>query len=71
MPMKLIYFDGRGVMEVGRYMLAMSGTEYEDFRYPVESASKSSFRCPAVLFPRSPCLASCLWARSIAVCPTC
>jgi hypothetical protein len=50
MPMKLIYFDVRGVMEVGRYMLAMSGTEYEDFRYPVESASKTvsfrSFRCP-------------------------
>lgn len=33
--MKLIYFDLRGVVEVSRYMLAISGTEYEDFRYPV------------------------------------
>jgi len=36
MPMKLIYFDVRGVVEVARYMLHMGGAEYEDFRYPID-----------------------------------
>jgi len=35
MPMKLVYFNGRGVCEVARYMLHMSGVDYEDHRYPI------------------------------------
>ena len=35
-PMKLVYFNLRGVVEVARYMLHMGGAEYEDFRYPFD-----------------------------------
>jgi hypothetical protein len=35
-PMKLTYFNLRGVVEVARYMLHMGGAEYEDFRYPFD-----------------------------------
>ena len=31
--MKLSYFDARGVAETTRYMLAVTKTPYEDFRY--------------------------------------
>jgi len=39
MPMKLVYFNGRGVCEVARYMLHMSGVDYEDHRYPINHAT--------------------------------
>jgi len=39
MPMKLVYFNGRGVCEVARYMLHMSGADYEDHRYPINHAT--------------------------------
>ena len=34
--MKLTYFNGRGLAETSRILLAISGEEYEDFRYPLE-----------------------------------
>tara|TARA_B100000902_G_scaffold394487_1_gene450943 strand:- start:355 stop:1044 length:690 start_codon:yes stop_codon:yes gene_type:complete len=35
MPMKLTYFNGRGLAETSRILMAISGEEYEDFRYPL------------------------------------
>ena len=35
---KLIYFNGRGVVEAIRCMLTASGTAFEDFRYPISSS---------------------------------
>lgn len=34
--MKLCYFNGRGLAETARLLFAISSTEYEDFRYPLE-----------------------------------
>ena len=34
--MKLVYFNGRGLAETSRILLAIAGAEYEDFRYPLE-----------------------------------
>lgn len=34
--MKLTYFNGRGLAETSRILFAISGEEYEDFRYPLE-----------------------------------
>lgn len=34
MPDKLIYFDGRGRGERIRYLYAVAGAEFEDYRYP-------------------------------------
>ena len=36
MPMKLTYFNVRGLAETSRILLALGGEEYEDFRYPLE-----------------------------------
>tara|TARA_Y100001958_G_scaffold26223_1_gene16552 strand:+ start:20266 stop:20925 length:660 start_codon:yes stop_codon:yes gene_type:complete len=36
MPMKLTYFNVRGLAETSRILLAIGGEEYEDFRYPLE-----------------------------------
>ena len=33
--MKLTYFNGRGLAETSRVLLAISGEQYEDFRYPI------------------------------------
>lgn len=42
--LKLMYFDGRGLMELPRTLLATAGKfpgkDYEDFRYPVEVCSR-------------------------------
>jgi glutathione S-transferase len=38
-PMKLVYFNVRGVVEVSRYMLHMAGAEYEDRRYPFDNSN--------------------------------
>ncbi len=51
MPMKLVYFDVRGVVEVARYMLHMGGAEYEDFRYPIDT---TTFAKPVRLHAREP-----------------
>jgi hypothetical protein len=48
-PMKLTYFNLRGVVEVARYMLHMGGAEYEDFRYPFDF---SNWAKPASVPPR-------------------
>ena len=48
-PMKLVYFNVRGVVEVARYMLHMGGAEYEDFRYPFD---ESNYAKPASAQPR-------------------
>lgn len=34
--MKLNYFNGRGLAETSRLILAVAGKKYEDFRYPLE-----------------------------------
>ena len=34
--MKLVYFNGRGMAETSRLLLAAAGATYEDFRYPLE-----------------------------------
>ena len=33
MPVKLLYFNARGAMEVTRYILHIGGEDWEDFRY--------------------------------------
>lgn len=34
--MKLVYFNGRGLAETSRLLLAVNKAEYEDFRYPLK-----------------------------------
>lgn len=34
--MKLTYFNVRGLAETSRFLLALGGEEYEDFRYPLD-----------------------------------
>lgn len=34
--MKLVYFNGRGLAETSRLILAWNNVEYEDFRYPLK-----------------------------------
>jgi len=34
--MKLTYFNGRGLAETSRLILALNGSKYEDFRYPLK-----------------------------------
>ena len=34
--MKLVYFNGRGLAETSRLLLAVNGAKYEDFRYPLK-----------------------------------
>jgi glutathione S-transferase len=36
MKIKLVYFNGRGLAEISRMLLALENVEYEDFRYPLE-----------------------------------
>ena len=46
--LKLSYFDARGVAETTRYMLAVTKTPYEDFRYG------PGFALPEISAPCSP-----------------
>lgn len=41
--LKLLYFDVRGAGEVARYLLAISGTPYEDKRYPIKFGTPGDF----------------------------
>ena len=34
--MKLVYFNGRGLAETSRLILALNNVDYEDFRYPLK-----------------------------------
>ena len=34
--MKLVYFNGRGLAEISRILLAIGEEDYEDFRYPLK-----------------------------------
>ena len=43
MPVVLRYFNGRGVIEVARYMLHIGGADWEDFRYPIDMQSKAKY----------------------------
>jgi hypothetical protein len=36
MPVKLLYFNARGVIEVARYILHIGGEDWEDYRYSIE-----------------------------------
>lgn len=40
---KLLYFGVRGAGEVARYLLAISGTPFEDFRYPITFGTPGDF----------------------------
>jgi len=42
MPMKLTYFNVRGLAETSRILLAIGGEEYEDFRYPLSVINMST-----------------------------
>ena len=37
--LKLCYFNGKGLAETSRLLLAFAGVDYEDFRYPIEMKS--------------------------------
>ena len=41
--MKLVYFNGRGLAETSRLVLAYAGADYEDFRYPLEIVDWKTF----------------------------
>jgi len=43
MPMKLTYFNVRGLAETSRFLLALGEEEYEDFRYPLEVIDMSKY----------------------------
>ena len=42
MPMKLTYFNVRGLAETSRILLAIGKEEYEDFRYPLDIIDMST-----------------------------
>jgi len=42
MPMKLTYFNVRGLAETSRILLAIGKVEYEDFRYPLDIIDMST-----------------------------
>jgi glutathione S-transferase len=42
--MKLTYFNGRGLAETSRVLLAISGQQYEDVRYPLNVIDWSIFK---------------------------
>jgi glutathione S-transferase len=48
--MKLTYFNGRGLAETSRVLLAVAGQEYEDFRYPLNIIDWSVFNMTRVEF---------------------
>ena len=48
--MKLTYFNGRGLAETSRIILAVAGQEYEDFRYPLNIIDWSVFNMTRVEF---------------------
>lgn len=39
--MKLVYFNCQGLAEVSRFILAISGDKYEDYRYPLKAIDLS------------------------------
>jgi glutathione S-transferase len=41
--MKLTYFNGKGMAETSRILLAAAGVEYEDFRYPLKINSWATY----------------------------
>jgi len=50
MPMKLTYFNVRGLAETSRILLAIGGEEYEDFRYPLDIIDMSTHEMTKVEF---------------------
>jgi len=48
--MKLTYFNGRGLAETTRIILAVAGQEYEDFRYPLNIIDWTVFNMTRVEF---------------------
>ena len=41
--LKLCYFNGRGLAETSRLILAVAGVDYEDYRYPLEVLDWATF----------------------------
>ena len=52
MPMKLTYFNVRGLAETSRILLAIGGEEYEDFRYPLDIIDMSTHEMTKVEFDK-------------------
>ena len=48
--MKLTYFNGRGLAETSRVLLALAGQQYEDYRYPLNIIDWASFNMSRVEF---------------------
>ena len=48
--MKLTYFNVRGLAETSRFLLAIGGEEYEDFRYPLDIIDMSTHEMTKVEF---------------------
>ena len=45
-PLKLVYFNAKGVVEVARCMLAMNNIAYEDHRFPITFSPDGKFLVP-------------------------
>ena len=52
MPLKLTYFNVRGLAETSRILLAIGGEEYEDFRYPLDIIDMSTHEMTKVEFDK-------------------
>ena len=48
--MKLVYFNGRGLAETSRLVLALNKVDYEDFRYPLKIIDWASYNMERVEF---------------------
>jgi glutathione S-transferase len=48
--MKLVYFNGRGLAETSRLLLALNSVDYEDFRYPLKVIDWATYHMEKVEF---------------------
>lgn len=46
----LVYFNGKGLAETSRLILAIAGVDYEDFRYPIEVLDWKTYSFKRELF---------------------
>lgn len=50
--MKLVYFNGRGLAETSRLLLALNKVDYEDFRYPLKVIDWATYNMEKVEFTK-------------------
>jgi len=53
--LKLCYFNGRGLAETSRLILAVAGVDYEDYRYPLEVLDWATFNMVRDEFDKDKC----------------